>query len=151
MALPLYASTGQRVWYYTFRVICGLLFFFLIFPIMVIIPLSFNAQDFFTFTPEMLSFSADGFSLKHVRVPARVEIGEGGDAERGGVTGHVPAIRQQRHGAENETGGNFQHHHRGRQGNHQPGTALIGHLGIAYNNVLMVPGVCIVRFQFLNP
>jgi putative spermidine/putrescine transport system permease protein len=65
MALPLYASTGQRVWYYTFRVICGLLFFFLIFPIMVIIPLSFNAQDFFTFTPEMLSFSADGFSLKH--------------------------------------------------------------------------------------
>ncbi len=65
MALPLYASIGQRVWYYTFRVICGLLFFFLIFPIMVIIPLSFNAQDFFTFTPEMLSFSADGFSLKH--------------------------------------------------------------------------------------
>ncbi len=65
MALPVYASTGQRVWYYTFRVICGLLFFFLIFPIMVIIPLSFNAQDFFTFTPEMLSFSADGFSLKH--------------------------------------------------------------------------------------
>ncbi len=65
MALPLYASTGQRVWYYTFRVICGLLFFFLIFPIMVIIPLSFNAQDFFTFTPEMLSFSADGYSLKH--------------------------------------------------------------------------------------
>ena len=65
MALPLYASTGQRVWYYTFRVICGLLFFFLIFPIMVIIPLSFNAQDFFTFTPEMLSFSAEGYSLKH--------------------------------------------------------------------------------------
>ncbi len=65
MALPLYASIGQRVWYYSFRVICGLLFFFLIFPIMVIIPLSFNAQDFFTFTPEMLSFSADGFSLKH--------------------------------------------------------------------------------------
>jgi putative spermidine/putrescine transport system permease protein len=56
---------GQRVWYYTFRVICGLLFFFLIFPIMVIVPLSFNAQDFFTFTPEMLSFSAEGYSLKH--------------------------------------------------------------------------------------
>ena len=64
-ALPPYASTGQRVWYYTFRVICGLLFFFLIFPIMVIVPLSFNAQDFFTFTPEMLSFSAEGYSLKH--------------------------------------------------------------------------------------
>ncbi len=56
---------GQRVWYYTFRVICGLLFFFLIFPIMVIVPLSFNAEDFFTFTPEMLSLSAEGYSLKH--------------------------------------------------------------------------------------
>ncbi len=58
---------GQRVWYYTFRVICGLLFFFLIFPIMVIVPLSFNAEDFFTFTPEMLSLSAEGFSLKHYK------------------------------------------------------------------------------------
>jgi putative spermidine/putrescine transport system permease protein len=65
MALPPYASTGQRVWYYTFRVICGLIFFFLIFPIIVILPLSFNAEDFFTFTPEMLSFSAEGYSLKH--------------------------------------------------------------------------------------
>ncbi len=56
---------GQRVWHYTFKVICALLFFFLIFPIIVILPLSFNAQDFFTFTPEMLSFSAEGYSLKH--------------------------------------------------------------------------------------
>jgi putative spermidine/putrescine transport system permease protein len=65
MALPPYASTGQLAWHYTFRVICGLLFFFLIFPIMVIIPLSFNAEDFFTFTPEMLSLSPEGYSLKH--------------------------------------------------------------------------------------
>jgi putative spermidine/putrescine transport system permease protein len=56
---------GQRIWYYSFRLICGLLFFFLIFPIIVIIPLSFNAQDFFTFTPEMLSLSPEGYSLKH--------------------------------------------------------------------------------------
>jgi putative spermidine/putrescine transport system permease protein len=67
MALPPYASTGQRVWHYTFRVICGLLFFFLIFPIIVIIPLSFNAEDFFTFTPEMLSLDPDGYSLKHYK------------------------------------------------------------------------------------
>ena len=65
MALPPYASTAQRAWYYTFRVICGLIFFFLIFPIMVIVPLSFNAEDFFTFTPKMLSLSPDGYSLKH--------------------------------------------------------------------------------------
>ena len=63
--LPPYASTGQRVWYYSFRVICGLIFFFLIAPIMVIIPMSFNAEDFFTFTPEMLSLQPEGFSTKH--------------------------------------------------------------------------------------
>ncbi|MEM9781573.1 MAG: ABC transporter permease [Pseudomonadota bacterium] len=64
-ALPPYATTGERVWWYSFRVICGLIFFFLIAPILVIIPLSFNASDFFTFTPEMLAFRADGYSLKH--------------------------------------------------------------------------------------
>ncbi|MEM8595008.1 MAG: ABC transporter permease [Pseudomonadota bacterium] len=64
-ALPPYATTGQTVWWYGFRVICALIFFFLIAPIMVIIPLSFNAEDFFTFTPEMLSFQAEGYSLKH--------------------------------------------------------------------------------------
>jgi len=65
MALPTYASTPQIVWYYTFRVICGLIFFFLIAPILVIIPLSFNAENFFTFTPEMLSLSPEGYSTKH--------------------------------------------------------------------------------------
>ncbi|NNE82090.1 MAG: ABC transporter permease [Silicimonas sp.] len=63
--LPPYASTGQKAWYYSFRVICGLIFFFLIAPIVVIIPLSFNAQDFFTFTPEMLALKPEGYSLKH--------------------------------------------------------------------------------------
>ncbi len=67
MAIPPYATTGQRVWYYSFRVICGLIFFFLIFPIIIIIPLSFNAQDFFTFTPEMLRLDPAGYSLKHYR------------------------------------------------------------------------------------
>ncbi|WP_342076104.1 ABC transporter permease [Yoonia sp. SS1-5] len=65
MALPAYASTGQRVWHYSFRIICGLIFFFLIAPILVIIPLSFNAQDFFTFTPEMLALQPEGYSTKH--------------------------------------------------------------------------------------
>jgi putative spermidine/putrescine transport system permease protein len=67
MSLPIYATPAQRVWYYTFRMICGAIFFFLIAPILVIIPLSFNAQDFFTFTPEMLSLDPAGFSLKHYR------------------------------------------------------------------------------------
>lgn len=64
-ALPPYATIGQRTWYYGFRVICALLFLFLIFPVLVIIPLSFNAQDFFTFTKEMLAFDPAGYSLKH--------------------------------------------------------------------------------------
>ncbi|MCZ4353440.1 ABC transporter permease [Roseovarius aestuarii] len=65
MSLPIYATFGQRVWYYAFRVICALIFIFLITPILVVIPLSFNAEDFFTFTPEMLSFDPAGYSLKH--------------------------------------------------------------------------------------
>ncbi len=64
-SLPEYASTGQRVWYYSFRVICGLIFFFLIFPIIVIIPLSFNAENFFTFTKAMLELDPAGYSFKH--------------------------------------------------------------------------------------
>lgn len=65
MGLPPYATFGQRVWYYAFRVICALIFIFLITPIIVVMPLSFNAQDFFTFTPEMLRLDPDGYSLKH--------------------------------------------------------------------------------------
>lgn len=64
-ALPPYASTAQISWYYGFRVICALIFFFLIFPIIVIMPLSFNAEDFFTFTPKMLALDPAGYSLKH--------------------------------------------------------------------------------------
>lgn len=63
--LPPYASTGQRIWYYAFRVICALIFLFLIFPILVVIPLSFNAENFFTFTPGMLRLDPAAFSLKH--------------------------------------------------------------------------------------
>jgi putative spermidine/putrescine transport system permease protein len=64
-ALPPYATTGERLWFYGFRVICGLIFLFLIVPILVIIPLSFNAENFFTFTPGMLRFDADAYSLRH--------------------------------------------------------------------------------------
>ncbi|SDZ92830.1 ABC transporter permease [Rubrimonas cliftonensis] len=64
-ALPPYAGLGERVWWYSFRVICGLIFLFLILPILIIIPLSFNAEDFFTFTPGMLAFDAEAYSLKH--------------------------------------------------------------------------------------
>ena len=62
--LPTYLSTSERIWYYVFRIICGLVFFFLIFPLIVIVPLSFNSVPFFTFTKEMLSLDPSGYSLK---------------------------------------------------------------------------------------
>ncbi|MDU8911699.1 ABC transporter permease [Aestuariicoccus sp. MJ-SS9] len=62
-----YLTGGQVLWHYTFRVICGAIFVFLITPILVVMPLSFNAEDFFTFTPEMLRFDPEGYSLKHYR------------------------------------------------------------------------------------
>ncbi|MEM9969140.1 MAG: ABC transporter permease [Pseudomonadota bacterium] len=60
-----YLTPGQVLWHFTFRVICGAILVFLITPILVVMPLSFNAQDFFTFTPEMLRFDPAGYSLKH--------------------------------------------------------------------------------------
>lgn len=63
--LPPYLTAGQVLWHFTFRTICGAIFVFLITPILVVMPLSFNAQDFFTFTPEMLRFDPAGYSLKH--------------------------------------------------------------------------------------
>lgn len=64
MALPIYASPLERVWYYTFRAICAAIFLFLIAPILVVIPLSFNADSFFTFTKGMLEFDPAAYSLK---------------------------------------------------------------------------------------
>jgi putative spermidine/putrescine transport system permease protein len=64
MALPPYAARWERIWYYGFRVFCGLVFLFLIAPIIIIIPLSFNAEPFFTFTKGMLSLDPAAYSLR---------------------------------------------------------------------------------------
>jgi putative spermidine/putrescine transport system permease protein len=62
-----YMTGGQVFGHYAFRVICGAIFTFLVTPILVVLPLSFNAEDFFTFTPEMLRLDPEGYSLKHYR------------------------------------------------------------------------------------
>ncbi len=49
MALPPYATPIERAWYYIFRGLCTLIFLFLIGPIIVIIPLSFNSEPYFTY------------------------------------------------------------------------------------------------------
>ncbi len=64
MALPNYASPLERLWYYTFRVLCGLILLFLIAPILIVIPLSFNAEPYFTFTQKMLHLNPEGFSMR---------------------------------------------------------------------------------------
>ena len=64
MALPPYVGPMGRTWHYGFRVLCGLIFLFLIAPILVIIPLSFNAEPYFTFTQGMLSLKSEAFSLR---------------------------------------------------------------------------------------
>jgi len=64
MALPAYATTRQRVGYYTFLTYCGLVFFFLIAPIFIILPLSFSASPFFEFTREFMRFEPEAWSLR---------------------------------------------------------------------------------------
>ena len=62
--LPPYTSTGERIWHYTFRFICSLIFVFLILPILIVLPLSFNVEPYFSFTPGMLTFDPEAFSLR---------------------------------------------------------------------------------------
>ena len=56
-ALPPYVTPLGRTWHYGFRIICGLILLFLIMPILVIIPLSFNAEPYFT-------YPIPGFSMR---------------------------------------------------------------------------------------
>jgi putative spermidine/putrescine transport system permease protein len=64
MALPNYTPIHYRIWHYTYLVICGLVFFFLIAPLFVILPLSFNAEQYIHFSEKMLALDPDGFSLR---------------------------------------------------------------------------------------
>ncbi len=64
MAFPTYAGPLEKTWYYVFRIICGLILFFLMAPLVILIPLSFNAEPYFTFTSGMLSLDSDAFSIR---------------------------------------------------------------------------------------
>lgn len=64
MALPTYASPLERLWHYAYIAICVAVFIFLISPILIVIPLSFNAEPYFTFTEKMLTFDPEGYSLR---------------------------------------------------------------------------------------
>jgi putative spermidine/putrescine transport system permease protein len=49
MALPPYATPGQRLWYWLFRIFCAGVFVFLILPILAIVPISFSAGEWLTY------------------------------------------------------------------------------------------------------
>ncbi|MDC0044031.1 ABC transporter permease [Candidatus Pelagibacter sp.] len=64
MSLPNYTPLNYRIWHYTYLIICGLVFFFLIAPLFVILPLSFNAEQYIHFSSKMLALDPEGFSLR---------------------------------------------------------------------------------------
>ena len=64
MALPNHTPLNYRIWHYAYLFFCGLVFFFLIAPLFVILPLSFNAEQYIHFSAKMLALDPEGFSLR---------------------------------------------------------------------------------------
>ena len=54
MALPSYASPVQKTYYYAYLFFCGVVFFFLVAPLIAIVPISFSVSPFMVFTDECL-------------------------------------------------------------------------------------------------
>ena len=68
MALPVYATPLQRLWHYIYLAICTLVLFFLVAPLIAVIPISFSSSPFLQFTSEMLSFQPEAFSMRWYRL-----------------------------------------------------------------------------------
>ncbi|MCE2389927.1 MAG: ABC transporter permease [Proteobacteria bacterium] len=60
-------SPAERVGRWLFLAFCAAVFVFLVAPILVIVPLSFNAEPYFTFTEGMLRFDSEAYSLRWYR------------------------------------------------------------------------------------
>lgn len=61
---PAYYTAWHFAGHYGLRITAFLVLLFLMLPILVIMPLSFNAEPFFTFTEGMLSFDPNAYSLR---------------------------------------------------------------------------------------
>ncbi|MFG5384338.1 MULTISPECIES: ABC transporter permease [unclassified Yoonia] len=61
---PEYYNLWHIAGHYALRGFAALVLIFLMLPILVIIPLSFNAEPFFTFTEGMLALDPDAYSLR---------------------------------------------------------------------------------------
>ena len=68
MALPIYTTPLQRLWHYTYLVICGMVLFFLVMPLIAVIPISFSSSPFLEFTPGMIALDPEAFSLRWYRL-----------------------------------------------------------------------------------
>ena len=64
MAFPPYTGLGGKISHYSFLMFCACVFLFLIAPILVIIPLSFNAEPYFTFTEGMMALDKEAYSVR---------------------------------------------------------------------------------------
>jgi putative spermidine/putrescine transport system permease protein len=67
MAEPTKQSTQDTIERFLSRGYAYLVLVFLIAPLAVIVPLSFNAEPYFTFTSKMLTLNPEGFSLRWYR------------------------------------------------------------------------------------
>ena len=61
---PAYYNIWHILGSYALKFSAYIVLFFLILPILIIIPLSFNAEPYFTFTAEMLTFDLNAYSLR---------------------------------------------------------------------------------------
>lgn len=64
MSETVYYNVQHKLGAWLLKLGAWLVLFFLILPILVIIPLSFNAEPFFSFTPGMLRLEPEAYSLK---------------------------------------------------------------------------------------
>ena len=62
--LPPYATWLEKFGQYIFLLVCTCIFIFLITPVLVIMPLSFNVEPYFTFTEGMLSLDPAAYSTR---------------------------------------------------------------------------------------
>ena len=59
MALPTYATPIQRTYYYAYLFFCAVVFFFLIAPLIAIVPISFSVSPLMGSTEGMLAWAHD--------------------------------------------------------------------------------------------